>query len=285
LPNGFHLERTYAEWQNSVFNSDDPLARNTCNDCHLPGRPGVIAEVEGAPLRRHHDHSMPGVDVALTPFFDTANQRSLVVRELTNLVVAELCVIPRSGGAEVEIYLENIAAGHLAPSGAAHDRRMWVELVAYAGERVVYESGVVDDDVPLFELEDDDLWWLGDRGFDDRGEETHLFWEVARVETEALLSPTLLQPGTPGYQNPHVGRRYLVVGETPDRLTMRVRIRPIGLDILDELVASGDLPASIMTAMPTFDLGATSLVWTPDAAVSKRTPLAGREALCVPRDL
>lgn len=283
LPNGFHLERTYAEWQATVFNSDDPLQRNTCNDCHLPGRPAAIAE--GGPVRRHHDHSMPGVDVALTPFFDVDGQRQQVLRELSTLLVAELCVIPRAGGAEVEVYLENIAAGHLAPSGAAHDRRMWVELVAYAGDEVVYSSGVVDDETPVLEVEDDDLWRLGDRGFDADGQETHIFWEVAQVESTALPASTPLLPGSPGFVNPHVGKRYVVVGETPDRITMRVRIRPIGLDILEDLVASGDLAASIMAAMPTFDLAATVLTWTADTARPTRTPLAGREALCVPFNL
>ena len=285
LPNGFHLERTYAEWQSSIFNSDDPLQRNTCNDCHMPGRPAPIADTRDAPARRHHDHSMPGVDVAVTPFFDVEGQRRQILRELSTLLVAELCVIPRSGGAEVEVYLENIAAGHLAPSGAAHDRRMWVELIAYAGDEVVYSSGIVPDETPLAEVEDDALWRLGDRGLNADGEETHLFWEITQVESTSLPASTPLLPGSPGFVNPHVGRRYLVVGETPDRVTMRVRIRPIALDLLEELISSGDLPASILGVMPTFDLAATILVWTADTARTARTPLAGREALCVPMNL
>ena len=285
LPNGFHLERTYAEWESTVFNSDDPLQRNTCNDCHMPGRPAAIANTPEAPIRRHHDHSMPGIDIALTPFFDVEAQRQQVLRELSTLLIAELCVIPRAGGAEIEVYLENIAAGHLAPSGAAHDRRMWVELIAYAGDEVVYTSGVVSDETPLSTLEEEDLWRLGDRSFDADGRETHLFWEIERVESSALPASTPVLPGSPGFVNPHVGRRYVVVGDTPDRITMRVRVRPIGLDILEDLVASGDLAPSFIAAMPTFDLAATALTWTADSAHLTRTPLAGREALCVPVNL
>ena len=44
-------------------------------------------------------------------------QRALVQRDLDTLLTIELCVVapggvPISGGADVELYLENIAAGH-----------------------------------------------------------------------------------------------------------------------------------------------------------------------------
>lgn len=281
-PNGVHLERTYLEWQQSVFNSDDERQRNTCNDCHMPGRDEAIAAVEGAPVRRHHDHSMPGVDVALTDFPERGAQRALVQRELDTLVVTELCVVPRNGGAEVEVYLENLSAGHSAPSGATHDRRMWVELVARAGDEVVHQSGVVGDLEPVAELDDPDLWLLTERGFDALGRKAHFFWEIVASEAEQLPPPTLLPPGTPGYQNPHVGRRYLVIGETPDRVDLRVRMRPMAIEVLDDLVGSGDLDPAVRDAMPTFDLAAATLTWTMEAAQRRVTPLAGREAFCVP---
>lgn len=282
-PNGVHLERTYLEWQRSVFNDSDPRRRNTCNDCHLPGRDAVIAAVAEAPVRRHHDHSMPGVDVALTPFPEREAQRGLVQRELDTVIVTELCVVPRNGGAEVEVYLENIAAGHAVPSGASLDRRLWVELVAWAGDRVVHSSGVVGDGEPVAYLADEDLWLLTERAFDAQGQPAHFFWEIARTEPELLPMPNVLPPGTPGYQNPHVGRRYLVIGETPDRITLRVRMRPMGLEVLDELIESGDLDPAVRDAVPTFDLAGAAQTWTMAAAELRVTELAGREAYCVPR--
>lgn len=281
-PAGVHLERTYLEWQQSLFNSDDPQQRATCNDCHMPGRRDRIAAVDGAPIRRHHDHSMPGVDIALTPFPDREGQRALVQRELDNMLAVELCVVPRSGGAEVEVYLENITAGHRIPSGAAHDRRLWVELVAEADGEVVYQSGVVGDGEPVAYLADPDLWLLSERAYDAAGEVAHMFWDIASTVSESLPPPTLVPPGTPGYQNPHVGRRYLVIGPTPDRVRLRVRMRPIGFDVLDDLIESGDLDPAIRDAMPTFDIAASIVEWTLDAATLRVTPLAGREAWCVP---
>ncbi|MCA9537436.1 MAG: hypothetical protein KC620_01030 [Myxococcales bacterium] len=281
-PAGVHLERTSAEWQGSVFNDDDPAVRNTCNDCHLPGRDGRIADVEGAPVRRVHDHSMPGVDIALTPFADTGAQRSLVQRSLDTTLVTELCVIPRQGGAEVEVYVENIAAGHQVPSGAALDRRLWVELIGYANDAEVYRSGVVPDGEPIALLDDPDLWLFREIGYDADGNQVHLFWQVARTEAEALPSPNVLPPGSPGYVNPHVGRRYRIIGETPDRVTLRVRMRPMGLEVLDELIESGDLDPAVRAAMPTFDLALATLTWTAATAEPRITALANREALCVP---
>lgn len=282
-PAGVHLERTYAEWLDSPFNSDDPAQRTTCNDCHMPGRRARITNVEGAPIRRHHDHSMPGVDIALTPFPEAQAQRALVQRELDTMIVSEVCVVPRAGGAEVEIYLENLTAGHNIPSGASHDRRLWVELVASLGGETVYSSGVVADGEPVAYLPDPDLWLLSERGYDANGDVAHMFWDIVRTEAEVLPSPTLVPPGAPGYVNPHVGRRYVVLGETPDRIDLRLRMRPIGLDVLDDLIDSGDLDPAVRDAMPTFDLAASIQTWTLDAATLRVTPLAGREAYCVPQ--
>lgn len=281
-PAGVHLERTYAEWKASQYASDDPALQNTCGACHMPGRDAPAADVPGAPIRRVHDHSMPGVDVTLTPFPDAERQRALVQRDLDTLLVAELCVLPARGGADAELYLENVAAGHSVPSGAAQDRRMWVELVAFANGEPFYRSGVVGDGEPVAHLDDPDLWLLRDRTFGPDGDPVHMFWEVARVESDLLPAPTGAEPGEPGYVNVHVPRRYRIVGETPDRITVRVRVRPIGLEILDDLIASGDLDPALRDRIPTFTLAGTVLEWTRDAAERRVSPLSGREAWCVP---
>ncbi len=287
-PAGVHLERTYKEWQDSLYNSTNPAQRNTCNDCHMPGRTAPIADVAGVPVRRQHDHSMPGVDTALVDFPEREAQHALVQRELNTLLVAELCVLPRSGGAEVELSLENVAAGHGVPSGAALDRRFWVELRAFAGEGLVYESGVVGDGEPVAYLEDPDLWLLRDRAYKADGSEAHMFWDVAEVISDPLPAPPQSADALPGFGGQHVVRRYVVFDpedpRTPDRITMRVRARAIGLDVLDDLIESGDLDPAIRDAMPTFDLAGTVLTWTPEAAERRLTRLTGREALCVPAD-
>ncbi len=282
-PAGVELERTFAEWKASLFASDDPLQRATCGQCHMPGRQDVAADADGVSLRRVHDHSLVGVDVALTDFPEAEAQRMDVQRELNGLVISELCVQPRTGGVIAELYLENIAAGHNAPSGASQDRRMWAEMVALVGDERVYESGVVGDGEPVASLADDDLWLLGDRLFGANDEPVHMFWEALRVESELLPPPTLLPPNHPDYVNPHVAHVYRFATDTePDRITVRVRVRPMGFDVLDDLIDSGDLDPAIRDRMPTFDLAGSVVEWTRDKAQLRISPNSGQEALCVP---
>jgi len=87
-PLGTHIERTYTEWQDSVYAHEGP-SKLTCAECHMRGRDGVAAEgVDGVPLRRVHDHSMAGVDLALTDWPHRDRQRELVQTALdTTLLV------------------------------------------------------------------------------------------------------------------------------------------------------------------------------------------------------
>ncbi len=70
-------------------------------------------------------------------------------------------------------------------------------------------------------------------------------------------------PWDPNYINPHVERTYRV-DTVADRVEMKVHIRPMGLDILDDLVASGDLDPSYRDQFATHTLASTIVVWTPD---------------------
>ncbi len=281
-PAGLHLERTFAEWKESLFSSDDPGQRASCGQCHMRGRDGLVADVEGVGLRRVHDHSMPGIDVALTDFPERDAQRAGVERDLAGLMVSELCVTPREGGVVAELALENIGAGHAAPSGAAQDRRMWVELVAWVGGERAYESGVVGDGEPVVGLEDPDLWLLRDRLLGAEGQEVHMFWEAVAIESDLLPPPRTL-PGQPGYVDPHVTRAYrFATPAEPERITVRVRVRPMGLDVLGDLVDSGDLDPEYLDRIPTFDLLGANLEWTREKAELRPARLSGQEALCVP---
>ena len=94
-PHSVHLERAYLEWSESVFGKltadGSPSPSNlSCGQCHLPGRMGRAAERDGAPERLIHDHSMPAVDLALTPFPNTEAQRAGVQRDLDTAVQAKL---------------------------------------------------------------------------------------------------------------------------------------------------------------------------------------------------
>ena len=50
------------------------------------------------------------------------------------------------------------------------------------------------------------------------------------------------------------------------RMTVRLRMRAVGLDVLQDLVDSGDLLPEVLAAMPTFTLHGAAVEWTPGAS-------------------
>lgn len=281
-PAGLHLERTFAEWKSTIYSRPGSAFATSCVACHMPGRDGVAAEFEGVPLRRVHDHANAAVDVALTDFPEKAAQLERVRLALNSTLLVELCVVEESGGVDLEVYVENVGAGHSFPSGAAQDRRLWLELVALVGGETVFETGRIPDDAALPEPGDDpDLWVFRDVLYDADDQPTHAFWRAARLESTLLPAPNGALAGEPDYVNVHVPRRYRVLGPTPDRVEMVMKLRPMGLEVLAELVKSGDLDAAYLKAMPTFTLDSTALVWTRETAEPRISILSDRAALCV----
>jgi hypothetical protein len=264
-PHRVHLERTFGEWKDSLFSKLDGGDMQTCANCHMDARDDVAAEAPGVFLREVHDHRMVGVDVALTDFPDMEAQLQGIQKDLNTTVLANLCVTSFGAQHFLAVRLENMGAGHSWPSGASHDRRAWVEVIAYdAEDNILYQTGAVDEGVALADLDDPDLWALYDRAYDAQGEPTHLFWEVASIESELLPAPPTSDITDPHFIDIHRTREFNYAGEAPARVTLRVRIRAMPLDLLNELVDEGYLAPDIPAAMPTFTLTLTVLEWTPN---------------------
>jgi hypothetical protein len=283
-PAGAHIERTYAEWQATFYADADPddpgkpaAYALTCNDCHMDKTVGAIADYPGVRGdRARHSHMFVGVDVAVSDFPDAElgpvlreEQLAAITEQRKTALCASLCVREEGAGAEVRVWLHDEGAGHSWPSGAGQDRRAWVELIARdAAEAIVYSSGVVGDDQPITALDDPDLWLLRDRVFDEQGNETHDFWNAASVESNLLPAPG--EFGSAGDAATWQGRSYMI-DSLPTRVNMRVRLRAIGREVLDELVASGDLDPAVLERFTTFDVAPTLLEWTAETA----TPSTG----------
>lgn len=257
---GVALERSFHEWRESLYGKDGDGALS-CSACHMQGRQGKVASVPAAPERRVHSHAFPGVDIALTDFPEREAQRALVEQFLYATLLAELCVEEQGGLTELRVTLENVAAGHSFPSGAAQDRRAWVELKGYVGDDEVFSSGGVEQGEPVASLDDPDLWLMRDRVYGSDGEEVHMFWDVHSLESDLLPAPTAPFPTDPGYVDTHVTRTWLVPGGPLDRVTLRVLLRPMALEVIDSLIESGDLDPALRDELPTFELGATRLQW------------------------
>jgi hypothetical protein len=147
---------------------------------------------------------------------------------------------------------------------------MWIELLAYDAGGTLIEassSGNIGD-LDIEETpEDTQLFLLRDRMFDGEARPVHMFWEAApSPEYPAGYVSNTLAVRTGGLDlGAHfTERQYRVPGRdgtgTPARVTVRLRIRPIGMDVLRDLVASGDLDSAGMAQMPTFTFGA-QLEW------------------------
>lgn len=275
-PAEVHLERTFEQWQASIFappqaaDDDAALSRNGCHMLPTPGVPIADGLGQDAPLRSRHAHTFAGVDVAYAGFPDTGaaaldalssqQQKAELERLLDSTLRLEVCVTTRfTGGASLKVTLDNATAGHNFPTGSAQDRRAFVEVRAFAAGALApfYESGVVAEGEAVAGLDDPDLWLLRDRLFDASGREVHQFWEAAELREGTLPVATSLDPLSPGFLAGHGVRQYPAQGqlpEVPERVTVRVRLEPIGREVLDDLVASGHLEDSLAQARTVHDL-------------------------------
>lgn len=270
-PLGTHIERTSLEWRESLY-SLDSVFKLTCSECHMRGRDGVAADYPGVKVRRVKDHSMPGVDLAITDFPEREAQRELVQTELDRTVEATVCVADVQEQRLVQVWLENIGAGHSFPSGAAADRRVWVEVIAYQGDEEVWSSGVVEEGQPVTELDDPNLWLFRDTLLDENGQETHDFWEAVDYRTNLLRAPVFRDfcaNGLPRFDEFVEAKIYNLGDLTFDRVRTRVRVRAMGLDVLDDLISTGDLDPKYRDEIVTMDLAPTVLEWTPEVAVER----------------
>jgi hypothetical protein len=103
-------------------------------------------------------------------------------------------------------------------------------------------------------LDDPQLLLFRDRLFDASDKETHLFWQATKYESKLLMpKPAPDHRFTQTYAFP-------LKNGIPDRVTLTVHAQPIGRDVLEPLVASGDLEPSVVEAIPTFDVA--TVEWT-----------------------
>lgn len=266
------LERTFAEWQSTIFAAGHDSANPqgiSCAGCHMPaptrGATGVVAP-GGPSTRLLHDHLFPGVDVALPPPAASAlplNDAAVQGFLETTLRVARLCVEYPIDPADrqrirVLVDLDNVGAGHAWPSGAAQDRRAWVDLRVLLDEQVVYASGEPAPGADLLANADPDLWLLRDATQKADGTPAHQFWDVAQIEPGTIPGPLTRVVGAPGYDNTHAVREFPLALDSwiaapfdPARVRVEVRLRlqAIGYDVLDDLVSSGHLDRSLRDAV------------------------------------
>jgi nitrate/TMAO reductase-like tetraheme cytochrome c subunit len=282
---GAHVERTFAEWRGTLLSQ--PPSGVTCAECHMPASSGLASETPPYKVRRVHDHTLAGVDLALGPFpapgsgaeaLPQNQSQQIAARAfLDTAVQATLCLNPVTR--RLQLTLDNVgASGHSWPSGATPDRRAWIELIAYQGEQVIYASGntqamgTFPSALPLEDSSPDpDLWLIRDCIFDRAGTPLVLFWQTALLaksnQLPGLVIQNVMDPTT--YQT-HFMREFPSTGALaalPDHVTVKLQLQAIGDDVLDSLVESGDLDPSVPPQIARYTLGGgAALDWSPTGA-------------------
>jgi cytochrome c554/c'-like protein len=285
-PAGAAIERTFAEWSETPFAGTDNGSTCSADGCHMTADPTPKLVATGGKLRTFHQHDFPAVDVPLTAHPPAAQVQAVQDALDNNSIQGALCVTVAGG---IRVILDTPKLGHRWPSGAAQDRRAWTEVIAYnASGGIIYQSGVVNPGESVTDTagKDPDLWLLRDCMFDSLGKETHNFWEAAEAGGYELPPLMTFNPGDIAYYKSHIGQTFprstsdAATLPYPARVTLRVRIQPVGFDVLNDLIATGDLDAgpdsALLAEMRTFDVSLQGpigpgfpapggLEWTPGA--------------------
>jgi nitrate/TMAO reductase-like tetraheme cytochrome c subunit len=287
VPGGVAVERTFAEWKGTIFATDpSPGVSLTCGACHMKSTTDVIADGPGldVPIRPNgrHSHLFPAIDLALTPFPEMAAQREAVQKDLDPSIGVigtapagqtrprgGICLLP-SG--EITVRVDNLSSGHMWPSGAAQDRRTWLEVIAYdVNNTVVFSTGVVPDGMDPEDIDDDNLVGFWDRTTRTDGMPSHFFWDIAAIDSQLLKPAVTLDRNDPAFDH-SVTSTFNVIGLPIERIETRVLVRPFPLAALRDLVDSGDLDPAILTAIPTLEVGGTKKTWRRDTAILACNP-------------
>jgi hypothetical protein len=262
------IERTFHEWQATRFAV--PPDGKTCAACHMTEQPGMQAATTTTRTRTLHDHSLPGVDLALTDFPNADAQKAGVQTLIDPTLLPAICWNPVAG--DIEVDLDNAGAGHGFPSGASQDRRVWVEVTAYSGGQVIYQSGVPPAGQTVETAPDPDLWMIRDCLFGSDGSPVNMFWQAADFTTNQIPGAVTLNVTDPStYTRSHVKNIYPGGGArlstTPDRITIQVHMKAVADEVLEDLVASGDLDASYLGKIQTLTPLSGTQEWTMDTAM------------------
>lgn len=277
-PRGVRLEKTYEEYLASLFSdSNNPTFFKSCNDCHMTrlrgGRQQIAVKTgrtNGQVLARDfHEHLWPAVDVALTDWPHADAMRSAVSGCALPSTMSAYITIERSEDVlgQFTVMMEQ-DAGHKFPSGATQDRRAWLELIAYDENlKELYRIGQVGDQ----DIEDPEdaphPCILRSYAKDEKGLETHDFWEVATMDETKLMpfaakgsDPTMVRHT---YECGNIRPPLAFADTAPAFIDMKLRIRPMGMDVLNDLVGTGHLAAEFLPKMPTFTVFSRRATFNP----------------------
>ncbi|MDB4963274.1 MAG: uncharacterized protein JWP01_3273 [Myxococcales bacterium] len=287
MPNGVALERTFMEWKETIYGTtEDPAVKLTCGGCHLEPVTDVIADAPGVVSRPNgfHDHTMAGIDQALTPFPQQAEQAQAIADILPSIGIKSPrpLIGPAPGGiclnpnGDLTVRVDSFTVGHSFPSGVSHDRRVWLEVIAYdVNNQIVFQSGVVPNGMDPEEIGDPNLFGLWERTSKEDGSPAHFFHEVATIDPNPLHylpGPVTLDPNDPRVDHSRM-KTYAVTNiGAIEKITARVMMRALPFATLRLLEQSGDLDPSIKNQLKTLEVATSTWLKATQIPTTKCNP-------------
>jgi hypothetical protein len=284
-PRGVELERTYQEHAASI-QSQPGYAFASCQDCHMgrnddkqpvatkTGRSGTAGLTAARVL---HPHLWPAVDLPLTDWPHADAMRSAIEScEFQRTIPYR--TVARDPGPLGQLIVEvETEAGHNFPSGATQDRRLWVELIGFdeANNELFRMGQIGDSDVEEREGQPHPCMFR-EYMLDEAGRETHDFHEAASLDAKGRLLPykpigSSLMVGL--HTLTCVFRPPLATAATPPHhIEMQIRMRPMGLDVLSDLVSTGHLAADVPARMQTLTVDRSTFTYKESSREYERTP-------------
>src|SRR5262249_2238469 len=148
-----------------------------------------------------HSHLLPAIDEATIPGFPETDAQKAGIKDILDPAIAIKSPTPTAGGEPpggiclntpmqgiLSLRVDSFNVGHFFPSGAAQDRRVWIETIAYAADNtVLFTSGAAGPDQDPEDLHDPYVdctdpaphkcsgFW--DRIYKEDGTPAHFFWE------------------------------------------------------------------------------------------------------------
>ena len=150
----FPIERTFSEWRASGYSDPNSTDYMTCQDCHMRDVTGKGAKMKDAKVRDNLPlHDFTGGNT-FTPLMvknlwvdevDAAALDAGIERARQQLQAAADLEIVSVNGQDVTVKVTNYT-GHKLPTGYPEGRRIWINLIAYNGGEIVWESGKYEAD-------------------------------------------------------------------------------------------------------------------------------------------
>jgi len=149
----FPIERTFSEWRASGYSDPESTDYTTCQDCHMRNVTGKGAKMKDAKVRDN------------LPLHDFTGGNTFTPLMVKNLWADEVDAAALDAGIErarqqlqsaadldVAIDGQNVIVtvtnktGHKLPTGYPEGRRIWINLIAFNGGEIVWESGKYEND-------------------------------------------------------------------------------------------------------------------------------------------